>query len=422
MKTISIIAATISGNRGAEAMLTTTIGRIRDHYPDARFNVFSYYPDRDRKLVSDPLINIYSATPLYLVSVLFPFSILLSLIKWTSLKLFWNWFPESILSINDSDVLIDLAGVSFIDGREKFLPYNILTLAPAFILNTPVIKFSQALGPFESPLNRFFAKHTLARCLQVFARGASTYEHLKSLSLKTLYPEPVADVAFQHRPGDKLTMENPGKLSKLEERLKQEDRELIGICPSSVLAVKLQRPGKDYVEDVTTLCRRLLTQGYAVLLYPNATREDRMAQFRNNDLPVIGDIVKRLSDDGIQPAALYFVEFDINTNSIKQLMSFCRLVMVSRFHAMIAALSASQPVIVLGWSHKYQEVMQSFNLGDFVFDFKQFDSNMIVDTIHRVTSNEETTKLNLPQQRELALVSSEIQFNYLFSILDEEPS
>ncbi|MCU7854715.1 MAG: hypothetical protein KZQ79_03335, partial [Candidatus Thiodiazotropha sp. (ex Lucinoma borealis)] len=211
-------------------------------------------------------------------------------------------------------------------------------------------------------------------------------------------------------------------LSKLEERLKQEDRELIGICPSSVLAVKLQRPGKDYVEDVTTLCRRLLTQGYAVLLYPNATREDRMAQFRNNDLPVIGDIVKRLSDDGIQPAALYFVEFDINTNSIKQLMSFCRLVMVSRFHAMIAALSASQPVIVLGWSHKYQEVMQSFNLGDFVFDFKQFDSNMIVDTIHRVISNEETTKLNLPQQRELALVSSEIQFNYLFSILDEEPS
>ncbi|MCU7929654.1 MAG: polysaccharide pyruvyl transferase family protein [Candidatus Thiodiazotropha sp. (ex Codakia rugifera)] len=422
MKTISIIAATISGNRGAEAMLTTTIGRIRDHYPDARFNIYSYYPDIDSKLVSDPMINIYSATPLYLLVVLFPFSILLSLMKWTTLKLSWKWLPESVISMHDSDVLIDLAGVSFIDGREKFLPYNVLTLAPAFILDTPVIKFSQALGPFENSLNRFFAKHTLARCLQVFARGASTHQHLKSLSLKTLYPEPVADVAFQHRTSYRLTMENPRKLSKLTERLEQEDRKLIGICPSSVLAVKLQPSGNDYIEEMTSLCRRLLTEGYAVLLYPNATREDRMAQFRNNDLPVISDIVKRLSDDGIQPTALYFVDFDINTNSIKQLMSFCTLVMVSRFHAMIAALSTNQLVIVLGWSHKYQEVMQSFNLGDFVFDFKQFDSKKIVDTIHQLLSGEQTTIRKLRQQRDLAMDSSEIQFNYLFSVLDEEPS
>ena len=41
----SLIAATVSGNRGAEAMLETSIGRIRERFPDARFSVFSYYPD-----------------------------------------------------------------------------------------------------------------------------------------------------------------------------------------------------------------------------------------------------------------------------------------------------------------------------------------------------------------------------------------
>ncbi|MCU7814762.1 MAG: polysaccharide pyruvyl transferase family protein [Candidatus Thiodiazotropha sp. (ex Rostrolucina anterorostrata)] len=421
MKTISIIAATLSGNRGAEAMLTTTIGRIRDRYPEARFNVFSYYPGKDMELLNDPMINIYSATPLYLVSVLFPFSILLSLIKWTSLKLFWNWFPESVLSINDSDVLIDLAGVSFIDGREKFLPYNILTLAPAFILNTPVIKFSQALGPFENPLNRFFAKHTLARCQQVFARGTSTYQHLKSLSIKCLYPQPVADVAFLHSATDTLSKENPQKLANLATQLEHEDRKLIGICPSSVLATR-QHPGMDYYQALTTLCHQLLNQGYAVLLYPNATREEQFDHFRNNDLPVINKIVKRISQDNPQPAALYFVDFDINTNSIKQLMSYCRLVMVSRFHAMIAALSTSQPVIVLGWSHKYQEVMQLFNLDDLVFDFKQFDSNGIVDTIDLILSDMQITELKLSQQREAVIASSQDQFNYLFSLLDKKQS
>jgi colanic acid/amylovoran biosynthesis protein len=43
--------------------------------------------------------------------------------------------------------LIDLAGVSFIDGREKFLPFNILTILPAMLLGVPVVKFAQAMGP-----------------------------------------------------------------------------------------------------------------------------------------------------------------------------------------------------------------------------------------------------------------------------------
>ena len=81
MKTISIIGGTISGNRGAEAMLSTVIGRTRENYPSAVFNVFSYYPADDRKVCIDKHISIYSATPVYLVFVLFPFACLLGLLK-----------------------------------------------------------------------------------------------------------------------------------------------------------------------------------------------------------------------------------------------------------------------------------------------------------------------------------------------------
>ena len=48
MKRFAIIAPTVWGNRGAEAMLETAIGRLRDREPDATFVVL-LLPARDRR-------------------------------------------------------------------------------------------------------------------------------------------------------------------------------------------------------------------------------------------------------------------------------------------------------------------------------------------------------------------------------------
>ncbi|MES9837779.1 MAG: polysaccharide pyruvyl transferase family protein [Candidatus Thiodiazotropha sp.] len=417
MKTISIIAATVSGNRGAEAMLTTAIGRIRNRYPEANFNIYSYYPGRDGELIDDPRIRVFSATPLYLVSVLLPCSLLLTLLKALHLKSLAKLVPESIRSLDGSDVLIDLAGVSFIDGREKFLPYNVLTLAPAILLDTPVVKFSQACGPFNNPLNRFLARHTLSRIDKIFARGLKTHQHLQSLSLETVHPDPVADVAFLHQAQDRISDEGRQQLADLGNRLKSETRKLIGICPSSVLAAISDRQESSYHNQIAALCHQLMAQGYAVLLYPNATREGEMSKLRNNDLPVIRRIADRLKGDNPTLESLYHVDFDINTPGIKQLMGHCRLVMVSRFHAMIAALATGQPVIVLGWSHKYREVMDFFGLGDLVFDFSQLNSEFMLNTIRNTLDQESSIRQQIKQHQESARASAYQQFDYLYNLL-----
>ena len=98
--------------------------------------------------------------------------------------------------LSQCDLLIDLAGVSFIDGREKFLPFNILTLAPAFFLKVPVVKFSQAMGPFRNPLNFFTAKHILSRCERLFARGEQTAANLSNLPLSRNSWQMAGDLAF----------------------------------------------------------------------------------------------------------------------------------------------------------------------------------------------------------------------------------
>jgi colanic acid/amylovoran biosynthesis protein len=414
MKNVSIIAATISGNRGAEAMLTTTIGQIRSRYPECRFQIYSYYPDTDRQLIRDPAIQVFSATPLALVAVLFPGALLYALGKLPLLGWLKPLLPASVRALDASDMLIDLAGVSFIDGREKFLPFNILTLVPAMVLNTPVVKFSQALGPFRHRINRLAARMTLKFCRQIFARGLSTFEHLQELQLDGLYPSPVADVAFLHRPEFSLTTENPEALARLSEQLQTQSRPLIGLCPSSVLAAKSLKNNQGYTESLSLLCEQLLEQGYAVLLFPNATREASGDRLRNNDLPVIKEIREKVLAHRPETTALYSVTQDINTNGIKQLMSFCQIVMVSRFHAMIAALAAQQPVLVLGWSHKYLEVMQSFGLGQWVFDFKQVEGATILKAIQYIAENTEEIQDRLRQHHQTVLTSSYQQFAFIF--------
>ncbi|MET0090098.1 MAG: polysaccharide pyruvyl transferase family protein [Candidatus Thiodiazotropha sp.] len=414
MKSVSIIAATITGNRGAEAMLTTTIGQLRSRYPECRFQVFSYYPEQDRQLINDPRIQVFSATPLALVTVLFPGALLFALAKLPLLGWLKRLLPACVNALDSSDVLLDLAGVSFIDGREKFLPFNILTLAPAMILGTPVVKLSQALGPFNNRLNRLAARATLRFCRQVFARGEGTFEHLQALKLDCVFPAPVADVAFLHRPEFSLTNENPEALARLSAQLEAESKPLIGLCPSSVLAAKSLKHDQGYSESLTALCEQLLDQGYAVLLFPNATRGASGERLRNNDLPVIRGIAQAVKARPDTGSALYAVDCDINTNGIKQLMGHCRVVMVSRFHAMIAALSACQPVIVLGWSHKYREVMERFALGDRVFDFKQAELPAILDAIHSMAEDPDAVKQQLAQYHPGVLDSSRRQFDYLF--------
>ncbi|HSK47721.1 MAG TPA: Coenzyme F420 hydrogenase/dehydrogenase, beta subunit C-terminal domain, partial [Coriobacteriia bacterium] len=357
----SLIAATVSGNRGAEAMLDTSIGRIRDRYPDAHFSLFSYYPEKDRALIRDPRVTVHSSTPAYLVGVLFPMSLLAAPFARLGGSV-PGMFPRSVRDLASSSALVDLAGVSFIDGREKFLPFNILTILPAMLLKTPVFKLAQALGPFKHPLNRMSAR-LLKRCALVVPRGDVTLSHMEQIAFpaERMYPAP--DVAFLFEERDSLSVEGDAEASELAEKaaaLRAAGHAVVGLCPSAVIAGKAGEEGWDYIGFMAELTQGLLADGHAVLLFPNATRAGS-AKLRNNDLPVIAQIAERVGDN----ERVLAVAGDMNAAALRTVLKACSAAAVSRFHAMVGALSEGVPVAVVGWSHKYLEVMKQFGLGEF---------------------------------------------------------
>jgi colanic acid/amylovoran biosynthesis protein len=380
----SVIAGTLYGNRGAQGMTETVVGHVRAQDPTAEFAIFSYYPTADRGLLTDPRIAIHSATPKALVVRLLPLSLLFGLLRLVLGRRVLRRAPADIRDLGTSTALVCVAGVAFIDGREKFLPFNVLTLLPAWLLGVPVVKMSQATGPYRGRLNRLVAGLVLPRVTMVWARGARTLEHLRESGFRGVRYAQADDIAFAHRAEYALTDEGgPALAAALQQvadaRGAEGVRSVVGICPSSVVAVKSRASGGSYEQVLAQLVGDLARAGHQVVLFPNATRAADPVGERNNDLPVIRRVLAAAGRvEGPTPLA---VDMDINATGVKQVIKACDVVLVSRFHAMVGALSLAVPVVVLGWSHKYAEVMARFGLEDKVTDYKALSREQLREAV-----------------------------------------
>ncbi|MEX2964193.1 polysaccharide pyruvyl transferase family protein [Microbulbifer sp. TYP-18] len=418
MKEVSIVAATFYGNRGAEGMLSTTIGKLRDGYPgDLRFNVFSYYPQRDLELVNDERISIYSSTPAYLVLVLFPCSVLFRILGFFRFYTLQKSLPNSVQALARSEMLVCLAGVSFVEGRAKFLPFNIATIVPAILLNIPVVKFAQAMGPFRSLVNRLAAKLILGRCRQVFTRGEETHGYLHSLFRDRPLYQRADDVAFLFAKEYCISSPAPGLDQRLDrlQVLRAAGHKVVGVCPSVVIAKRAEAAGWDYRLRMLELINGLTQRGYVVVLYPNATRGEDMDKTHNNDLPLLAAIASGLTQE-VKEKVVYFID-SLNIGQIHRIISACDVQAVSRFHAMVASLASGVPVMVIGWSHKYLEVMERFRQGDMVLDYTAGSVEPALNCIEKLlfecrTRIDQITAA-LPEVQQM----SNMQLQYLLELL-----
>ncbi len=418
MKEISIIAATFYGNRGAEAMLSAAMAEIKNRYDGSvKFNVFSYYPRQDANLVNNTDVAVYSSKPAYLVLVLLPCAFLYRLLVTFQLRAITGFLPQSIRALSRSKLLICLAGVSFVAGRTKFLPFNIATILPAMLLGVPIIKFAQAIGPFGGILNRFAAKKILKNCEQIFTRGDITHSHLQELMGSNFNYERADDIAFLFKPEYCLSLtchDLEKELVKLK-KLRIDGKFVVGVCPSIVVAKNAYANGWDYVQGMANLVNDLVHKGHVVALYPNATRGDEMNKTHNNDLPLLNDISDKLLPNS-RDKVLKFSS-SLNAAEIYQIVNLCDVHLVSRFHAMVAALSSGIPVLVIGWSHKYLEVMESFKQADMVIDYSKGKHSSILKLLDQLIDNRikisKTIENSLLQVKKLSQRQIDFVTNYL---------
>ena len=420
MSTYAIIGGSLWGNRGAEAMIATAVGRVRDRDPDARFLIMSYMPKRDRELVVDTQVAVVDAGPKMSVLVHLPFALMSWLTSRLGLRLPEVFLPRTVRQLRRCRALLDVSGISFHDGRLAVVAYNLVCLWPALLLGVPVVRLSQAMGPFEQPLNRFPARQMMQRAAHTFVRGRCTAEFVEGLGVAEGRWSIAPDVAFAYRSEDSLTSENEGLVSQVVRVMRRQEvvaSRPVALVPSSLVLKKTADEGRDYVKLLRMVIAHLHASGHHVLVLPNATRAG-VDTLRNNDIVAIDRLRQLIEIDpgGVDPGLITYVDFDLNTASIRTLLDRCELVITSRFHAMVAGLSLGIPTLVLGWSHKYREVLEMFGCEDDAVDFAEADTGL-VHMVDRLLEQNALVEKRIRDALTSVIESAEAQFD----VLDQLP-
>jgi len=110
-----------------------------------------------------------------------------------------------------------------------------------------------------------------------------------------------------------------------------------------------------YIDFLVEAVSALSTRGYRVNFLVHELKTDR-----------------RLIDQvaAASPHPFEIAHFD-RALDIKTYLGRCSLIVGSRYHALVSAMSQGVPAIATGWSHKYLHLMRDFGCEDYLIDLAE---------------------------------------------------
>ena len=380
------------------------MARLPKEMGECHFDILTTYPDADAPRVpAGADAAVVGLQPLRLALVEFPIACLALVVRKLRIPLFWVR-SRGCRSMLDSSVVVDVAGISFADGRGfAIVAYNALMTGVPLLLGVPTVKAAQALGPFQSVPNKWLAPLVLRRVKTVCARGARTREHLDSLC--GVNSIDVADLAFSLDEAASFPEAVSVALGSI-------GKDFIVVMPSAVVRGIYESSGGNYVSAMAALVAdiRQLT-GRSVVIAPHSYRAG-LPEGRMNDGPVCREVAAACSGD----TQVLGLDFDLTAGELRHLVAHSSVLVTSRFHAMISGLATSTPTVVVGWSHKYKEVLDDFGLSNLGLDSSALNSpSEIADVVVRVLSSRD----EISQQITAALPAVKVRSLRNFSAIAE---
>lgn len=406
---VMISGGALSGNKGAMAMTLVAIEQIRRIVPGCRVQLLSKYPWQDAERARELGVELMAAPPKQLVTVTLIRSALCRLLHCRPV----GPLNDSILrAYRQADVLVDLGGDTFTEDRDwRGLLLSVGWLLPGVAAGTRMVKLSQAIGPFRRFTNRFWAKYLLPKCAALHARGEKTRSMLHELLGSRVEVPVCADVAFL------LAPDGEQQVDAVLARDGIPPSGFVGVSVSAVVDRNASRVVPGYYR--TTIARLVehirRNTGRPVLLISHATPQGKTA---SEDAAICHDIRKSLGN----ASDIHVLQDDLPAALLKGVIQRADAMAACRFHAMVAALGTSVPVMVMGWGHKYGEVMDMFGVGQFTHDFAPMtvtDAELCA-SFDRLWEGRTEIRRQLAERHEGVVQSAQNNFRRLRSLLEQE--
>jgi polysaccharide pyruvyl transferase WcaK-like protein len=331
---------------------------------DAHLSVFSYYPKRDADIAARmDNVSVHPGHPKHII-VMLPMIVLNRVLPF----LVPTSWKRHIKALRDADAVLLVGGTTFADSMLYKVPWNVLAALPGYWLGRKTILLSQTMGPLENQLNRWVARWTLRRAVEVHGRGRQSERWVREIGITNSSYQP--DLSFpMFVPEFDDVAERSDVVRRLRDKLAQSNRTPVGVAPNSIVYTKAKKIGKDYVAFVTHVVETIYEQGHLPVLIPHSYRED-VSKIHNNDRSLCQAVLEQLPE-GVD---YYYVDADLSSQDLRAIIGRLHLLVASRFHSMVSSLAMGVPPITYGWGHhKYTEVLDEFNMRELYASFQELD-------------------------------------------------
>lgn len=358
-------------NKGAEAMTRTVQSKISSRLNDAKFYLEAMNSPEENALAKSSGFSILTLSPVPKAKQLrLIANVLLSEPASIGSRVsdrIWTAIDEMVQQV---DAVVDVSGfaygdtwgVSSCDRTRDFQKATQRQSKPYFFL-------PQAWGPFQT--NRACFRAMCKTADKLFARDLSSQKHLAGLldvpsSSVSLLP----DIALCFDGAEIDTAK-----SFFNDVFGSTDwSPLIGVSPNLRVYERTLGTGSDntYIQGLSNLCRKLAQSGKFVALLPHEIQPTPNGAIDDR-------ILCSLIAEKVCHANVVAVSSLLTAEEVKGLIGCLDVMVASRFHALIAAISQGVPPVAIGWSHKYEELLGEYELQRFATSFSEgFDEKAFV--------------------------------------------
>lgn len=282
----------------------------------------------------------------------------------------------SAISLAHGIDLIIVPGTGILDdfNEDPFgWPFAVLRWSLAAKLGGARFAFvSIGAGPVTNPLSRLFVRGAAALADYRSYRDQISYDFMKSLRLNILQDHVSADLAFSLTPvvddSRNVTFRCVGLGIMAYSGWKKQEADCTGIY-------------KSYLLKMTETVEGLLQKGFKV----------RLLTGDQCDFKAIEDLQKMLKEND---AAEVIFDPVTSLHELKQQIAKTDIVIASRYHNIVCALSMGRPAISLGYARKNDALLSEAGLTEFSHHIENFDPHIVLSQVDSMYARrEKLTKL-----------------------------
>ena len=311
---------------------------------------------------------------------------------------------ELIRDINSSDIVVDLYGICFSDNfipkKNSFIRmligsiYSFRISSIAKFYRRKIVKNTCSFGPMK---NKITQKSAAFACKYLF--DVVSAREIKSRDALLYDAKVKKEILLSPDIANMMTFSKDENI----------DKKIIGISTSHQI-IRQWKGEEGYVDCIANLCRHISqTCSKSIVLIPNEVQP--ISDF--NDIIVSLEIQDKLKKEGIHVEIIDSAH--MSSTELKNIIASCEVVIASRYHSCVAALSSGVPVLVVGWHYKYEELLHWYGQDKWGISTAQCTSEKLISTFNSFWKNRDESKKIIsdkyPEVRKAVLEAGKILFS-----------